>query len=171
MPTSTTQPQPWDSPSHEHPEPVPLVSESDLINPLLKVADVMRGDVRTCSRYSTAMEAALIFRDCDCGAVPITVDGKPIGIVTDRDVALALPDHAAGLPGVAVADLMSTNLVTVEADKDLRSAVDRFAEGVRRLVVVDASGQLAGLLSWTDLVPHLSERAVGLVVAKVQRNR
>ncbi len=171
MTKNPSHPRPWDSPTREHPEPVPLVSESDLVNPLLKVAEVMRGDVRTCSPFSTATEAALIFRDCHCGAVPVVDGGKPVGIVTDRDVALALADREAGLPDVPLADLMAKDLVTVESDAPLAEALDRFEEGARRLVVVDSSGQLAGILSWADLVPHLSKRAIGMVAAKIERDR
>ncbi len=77
MPKSQEREHPWDSPTHAHPEPVPLVSPSDLVNPILTVADVMTADPRTCSTASTALEAALIFRDADCGAVPITDAGRP----------------------------------------------------------------------------------------------
>ena len=41
MPTSPSQPHPYDSPTRAHPEPVPLVSPADLVNPMLKVADAM----------------------------------------------------------------------------------------------------------------------------------
>ena len=41
---SQAQPHPWDSPTRSHPEPIPLVSPSDLVNPILTVADVMTAD-------------------------------------------------------------------------------------------------------------------------------
>ena len=55
----------------------------------LTAADVMTASPRTCSTFSTVLEAVLIFRDNDCGAVPILAEGKPVAILTDRDVALA----------------------------------------------------------------------------------
>ena len=54
----------------------------------LTAADVMTASPRTCSPFSTVLEAVMIFRDADCGAVPIVEDGKPVGVLTDRDVAL-----------------------------------------------------------------------------------
>ncbi len=61
-------------------------------------ADVMTPSPRTCSPFSTVLEAVMIFRDADCGAVPVVDAGQTVGILTDRDVALALsefPDLAA----------------------------------------------------------------------------
>ncbi|MBX6315776.1 MAG: CBS domain-containing protein, partial [Isosphaeraceae bacterium] len=82
---SQAQPHPWDSPTGAHPEPVPLVSPSDLVNPMLTVADVMTANPRTVSPYSTALEAVLVMRDANCGVLPVTEDGRPVGVVTDRD--------------------------------------------------------------------------------------
>jgi CBS domain-containing protein len=56
-------------------------------------ADVMNPSPRTCSRFSRVIEAVLIFKDEDCGMVPVVEKGKPIGVVTDRDVALALATY------------------------------------------------------------------------------
>lgn len=153
-------------------EPLPLVSASDLVNPLLKVADAMTANPRNCSPASTVLEAALLMRDADCGVVPVTDGGRPVGILTDRDIALALPDREAGLPTTPVSELMSDRLVTVDRDATIESAMEKLGgEGVRRVLVVDADGLLAGILSWTDLVPHLSERGIGRVVSRLVENR
>jgi hypothetical protein len=87
---SQAQPHPWDSPSWAHPEPVPLLTPADLSNPLLKVSDVMTKSPRTYSAASTALEAALLFRDVEGHVLPVTDEKRPIGVVTERDVALAL---------------------------------------------------------------------------------
>ena len=58
--------------------------------PVAKVAaDVMTPSPRTCSRFSRVIEAVMIFKDEDCGMIPVVEEGKPIGVVTDRDVALS----------------------------------------------------------------------------------
>lgn len=153
-------------------EPLPLVSASDLVNPLLKVGDAMTASPRSCSPASTVLEAAMLMRDAACGVVPVTDGGRPVGILTDRDIALALPDREAGLPTTPVSDLMSDRLVTVDRDATIESAMEKLGgEGVRRVLVVDADGLLAGILSWVDLVPHLSERGIGRVVSRVVENR
>jgi CBS domain-containing protein len=165
---SQAQPHPWDSPTHEHPAPVPLVSPSDLANPMLTARDVMKADLHTCSPESTVLEAALIFRAADCGVVPVVEAGKPVGILTDRDAILALPDHAADLARTPVGAIMSVDLITVTPETAIQDVLDRFGDaGVRRLLVVDSDGRLAGLLAWPDLVPHLSDRGLGRMVAKI----
>jgi CBS domain-containing protein len=165
---SQAQAHPWDSPTGAHPEPVPLVTPSDLINPMLKVSDAMKAGPRTCSPASTALEAVLIFRDADCGVIPVTQEGRPVGVITDRDIALALADHEADLARTPLEELMTPDVVTIAADAPLDAAVEALGgRGLRRLLVVDAQGQLVGVLSWIDLVPHLPERGLGHVVARI----
>ena len=59
----------------------------------MTVADIMTRDPRTCSAFSSVLEASTLFQDADCGAVPVVDGGRPIGILTDRDVALAVANN------------------------------------------------------------------------------
>lgn len=164
--------RPGDSPARSYSEPLPLVSPADLVNPMLTVADAMTADPRTCSPHSSALEAVMVFRDAGCGVVPVVEDGRPVGVLTDRDVALALAEHEIDLASRPVAKLMAGDVETIDADATLDAAIERLGElGLRRLLVVDSDGQLVGVLSWTDLVPHLSERGVGHVVGRIVGHR
>jgi CBS domain-containing protein len=137
----------------------------------LTAADLMTPGPRTCSSFSTVLEAVLIFRDEDCGAVPVLQEGKPVGIVTDRDVALALAVHGEGLPGVAVSAIMSKGIVSVAPDDALAVVAARFGdEQVRRLLVLDGQGQLLGIIAWADLAPHVPSRTLGHTVTEVVRS-
>jgi len=122
---------------------------------------------RTCSSFSTITEASLIFRDNDCGAVPVQEDGKPVGILTDRDIALAIgrfPD----LPDRPVSEIMTRETATVPADASLEDVKRAFgAHGVRRLLVVDRDGQLVGIIAWADLFPQLPRDEIAHVVSEV----
>jgi CBS domain-containing protein len=130
-------------------------------------ADVMTPSPRTCSPFSTVLEAVLIFRDADCGAVPVVDAGQPVGIVTDRDVALALAD-VPDLPNRPVSDVMTKGAVTVPPDAPLDEIKDQFgAHGVRRLLVADPSGQLLGIVAWADVARYMPDRDVGEVVTEV----
>jgi CBS domain-containing protein len=153
-------------------EPTLPVNDSDLVHRTLTVADAMTVAPRTCSPVSTVLEAVMIFRDADCGAIPITDTGKPIGILTDRDVALAIPAHEADLGRTPVGELMSKDVVTIDLDETLDVAMEKLGDnGVRRLMVVDGNDVLQGILSWTDLVPYLSECDLGRVVSRIVENR
>jgi CBS domain-containing protein len=129
-------------------------------------ADVMTPSPRTCSPYSSVLEAVLIFRDADCGAVPVIDNGKPIGVVTDRDVALALADYP-DLPSHPVSDIMSKAIVAVGPETSLAQVQEKFAnEAVRRLLVTSGE-QLVGIIGWADIASHIPDHAVGRVVTDV----
>lgn len=153
-------------------EPTLPAGDSDLVDRTLTVAEAMTAAPRTCSPVSTVLEAVMIFRDANCGAIPITDTGKPIGVLTDRDVALAIPAHSADLGRTPVGELMSKDVVTIDLDETLDVAMEKLGDhGVRRLMVVDGNDVLQGVLSWTDLVPHLSKSGLGRVVSRIVENR
>jgi CBS domain-containing protein len=132
----------------------------------------MTASPRSCSPFSSVVEAALIFRDADCGIVPVTEQGRPVGVLTDRDLTLALAERNGNLSDVTVGDLMTREVVTIPSGATLDIALDRLGgEGIRRLLVVDDDGNLAGILSWTDLVPHVSERGLGALLTRIVANR
>ena len=130
-------------------------------------SDVMTPDPRSCSPFSTVLEAVMIFRDADCGAVPVLDTGKPVGILTDRDVALALAEHP-DLATRSVADVMTKGVVTVHPDTPLQEIDALFgSEGIRRVLVVDDEGRIAGIVSWADIAPYTNDSELGDVVGDV----
>lgn len=130
-------------------------------------ADVMTASPRTCSPFSTVLEAVMIFRDADCGAVPIVDNGKAVGILTDRDVALALSQYP-DLVGRSVADIMSKDPITVTTDTPLSEIQATMAQkAVRRLLVADQAGTLVGIIAWADIAPRAPDHQVGQVVSEV----
>ena len=137
----------------------------------LTAADVMTAHPRTCSAFSSVLEASLLFQDADCGAVPVVDGGRPIGILTDRDVALAVANNP-DLGNRPVADVMSKDVISVAPDASLEEVGVLFGqEGLHRLLVVDAAGQLQGIIAWSDLAPHVSEAKLGRLVSEVDERR
>jgi CBS domain-containing protein len=133
----------------------------------LTAADVMTPSPRTCSTFSTVLEAVMIFRETDCGAVPILAEGKAVAILTDRDVALAIPDYP-DLISRPVSDIMTNGVVTVGPSDSLQTVCEVVkSQGVRRVVVVDPSSAVLGIIGWADISPVLSDRAMGQVVKTV----
>jgi len=131
-------------------------------------ADVMTPNPRTCSTFSSVLEAVMIFRDADCGAVPVLDDGKPVGVLTDRDVALALTEFGDSLTSRPVSDLMTKGVVAVAPEDGVESIAEKFADkAVRRLLVMDAQNQLLGIIAWSDLAPYLPDQRIGRMVTEV----
>jgi CBS domain-containing protein len=132
----------------------------------MTAADVMTAAPLTCSTFSTVLEAAMIFRDADCGAVPILEEGRPVAILTDRDVALALADYS-DLVARPVSEIMQPGIVAVAPGDSLGlvCAVLR-REAVRRVLVLDAAGRLLGIIGWADIAPVISDRIMGRLVTE-----
>jgi CBS domain-containing protein len=133
----------------------------------MTAADVMTKSPRTCSAFSTVLEAVMIFRDTDCGAVPILAEGKPVAILTDRDVALAIGEFP-DLVNRPVSDIMAPGVVAVAPTDCLGEICDVLkSQGVRRVLVVDSAMQVQGIIGWADIAPVLSDRMMGRVVKDV----
>jgi CBS domain-containing protein len=56
----------------------------------VKVKDIMTGEPRTCAPATNLAEAAALMLDGDCGVLPVVENGKLVGVVTDRDMYIAL---------------------------------------------------------------------------------
>ena len=133
----------------------------------ITAADVMTAAPLTCSTFSTVLEAVMIFRDADCGAVPILEEGKPVAILTDRDVALGLAE-SPDLVNHQVKDVMQPGIVAVSPQDTLGQVCEVLrTRGVRRVLVVDPAGRLLGIIGWADIAPVLSDRMMGRLVTDV----
>lgn len=85
------------------------------------------------------------------GAVVVVDGGRPIGIITDRDLALRVI-AACRDAATPVREVMSADLVTARADEQLDDVAVRMRRhGVRRLPIIDKVGGLVGLVSLDDV--------------------
>lgn len=120
------------------------------------VADVMTPSPRTCSPFSTVLEALMIFRDAKCHAVPVVDAEEPVGILTESDIdsaRVADPD----VESRTVAEVMTKGVVTIAPDAPLAEVEAKFeAHGVNRLLVVGGDGLLRGIVTRTDLAPRVA---------------
>lgn len=142
----------------------------------MKVEELMTRNVRTCKPRDSLSTAAQLMWDGDCGSIPVVSDDgstRVVGMITDRDICMAV--HLRGRqPGdLAVGDVMSTRVHAVGPTEDLADAEAIMSEAqVRRLPVIDADQDLLGLISLADLAreadrkhktnkPPITERDVG----------
>lgn len=156
---------PWEPSPLSHPEPVPLVTPADLFNPMLTVAEVMSREVPSCGAETSITEAARILRDSASSAVFVASEGRLLGFLTDRTLALAAADHAGKIEKLTVGELMKLDVPTVAPDDHLDVLLDRFADA--GAAVVDGHRRLLGVVRWIDLLGHLSERALGKLVVRL----
>ncbi len=121
----------------------------------MEIDSLITRAVLTVSESDSLREAAVWMIERGVGSAVVLTDGKPSGIITDRD---ALRVIARGKDGssLTVGDLLPGKLTTVRPDLEVREAARIMRDrGFRHLVVVDESGDLAGVFSMRDLVVGL----------------
>lgn len=126
-----------------------------------QLTDLSQTIVAVVEPETTALQTAQLMRQHHVGAL-VVVDAiersRPVGIVTDRDLVLAV--MAEGLdPAVFTAsDIMSSDLVLARTDLDLEDAIGLMHEHkVRRLVVVDDTGRLCAIATLEDVLEALAD--------------
>lgn len=107
------------------------------------------------------------------GSVVIEKDGAPIGVVTDRDLALRVIAEELDPGRVTVDKIMSPFPAFANVHRGLHEALDVMLEmGVRRLPAINAKGKVIGMLSLDDILIELAEE-LGKVkrLLEVERSR
>ena len=116
----------------------------------MNIRDVMTPNPRTVTPDDSIQNAARIMRDEDTGAVPVVENGRPVGMVTDRDIVIRSVADGGQVNG-SVRDIVTTGVVCVTPDMSTREANALMSEHqVRRLPVVE-NDQLVGIVSLGDL--------------------
>ena len=118
------------------------------------VKDLMTKDVSSCSPENNLAELAKIMRNDRCGALPILDNsGRVTGIITDRDICIALGTKNIRASDVLAREVSSPGCVSCSPCNDVRDALRTMAtQEVSRLPVVDEAGQLVGILSIDDII-------------------
>ena len=122
----------------------------------MKVREIMTGEVGSCGLETNLAAAARIMWEKDCGAVPVLdSQGQVIGIITDRDICMALTTRNYLASGITVGDVISGMVKACAPDDDVNTALQTMQrEQVRRLPVVDGEGKLVGILALNDVILH-----------------
>ena len=119
----------------------------------MRVQDVMTKAVVFCGPEASLASVVAQMWDHNCGQIPVVDDkGKTIGVITDRDICIALGTRNQRAAQVAVREVICRPAVLCNSDDSLRAALKLMAAGrVRRLPVVDKAGALVGILSLDDV--------------------
>jgi len=120
----------------------------------MKIKDIMTREPATCSPATNLATAGRLMLDADCGILPVVDDkGKLVGVVTDRDLYIALATRNELASQVTVGDVARTQVFTCGPDDDLETALATMRQHrVRRLPVEGFGGTVAGIISMNDIV-------------------
>jgi CBS domain-containing protein len=122
--------------------------------PMMKANEAIRKNVVSVAPDATLTEAAALMDRTNCGALVVIDGGRLVGIVTDRDIVRR--GVAEQLPSDARIDaVMTTELVTLDADADLRAAFPIFRNHACRRLPLVRGDEVVGVLSVDDLLIDL----------------
>ncbi len=113
--------------------------------------EIMTGNVRTVTSETSVRDVSVLMREGDIGAVPVVDAGKLVGIVTDRDIVVRVV--AEGNPAsTPVAEAMTGEVFSVGPDDFVFEAIRLMGDKqVRRVPVVEPSGELVGIIAMADV--------------------
>jgi CBS domain-containing protein len=119
----------------------------------MRVKELMTGDPLTCAPTTSAAEAAHLMWEGDCGILPVVDAGKLVGVVTDRDMYIALATQNKQASQLTVGAVATRTVSTCEPEDDISTALTTMRTArVRRLPVVGFGGTVLGILSLNDIV-------------------
>ena len=136
-----------------------------------KVHEVMTNNPRCVTTETPVSEAAQLMKSEDIGALPVLEGEQLTGMITDRDIVIQVIAEGKDPRGMPVREVASRELVKVNVDQDLSSALQLMAsEQVRRIPVVDDDGRLVGILAQADVAREAKEKAVGEMVQEISKS-
>lgn len=135
----------------------------------MNVDSVMTANPACCTAKTPLRDVARMMLDHDCGQIPVVDESqRPIGVVTDRDIAVRIVAEGRNPNDACAGDAMTSPVRTVSTDTSLKDCVCVMeADQIRRVPVVDASGKLAGIVSIADLALAGKDKATAEVVKEV----
>ena len=133
------------------------------------VQEAMTSNPMAITPETTAQESAQLMKTEDVGSLPIVEDGRLVGVITDRDLAVRAVAEGRGAE-TPVAEIASKDLVTIDPQQSLEEAARLMAEHqVRRLPVVEEDGRLVGVLAQADVAQAGHDSLTGEVVQKISQ--
>jgi len=136
------------------------------------VRDAMTAGIRIAEPEEKLPHAAKKMRTQNIGALPVVEDGKLIGMLTDRDIAIRAVGDNKDPATVAVRDIMSDECFWCAENEQLDDAVRIMeANQVRRLPVMNDKREVVGMLSIEDVAVHAPESLTGEVLKAVSTSK
>lgn len=127
------------------------------------IGDLCKREPVTVREYDDLTTAAQLMREQHVGYLvvvqpnPVDGTGKPVGVLTDRDIVIGVVAKQVDPRSLRVGDLMSRQPVVAEENSSIEFALNEMRRiGVRRLPVVGHAGQLVGIVSLDDVLDTLS---------------
>jgi CBS domain-containing protein len=118
----------------------------------MRCRDVMRTRVVVVAASSSVLEAARLMAENGCGVLPVVdAEGRPIGMLTDRDIVVRSSTRALSPADSSVESIMTRGVVSCAPDDNLARAETLMLQHHKKRVLILEEGRIAGILSLTDV--------------------
>lgn len=128
----------------------------------MQIYEAMTPEVQTVAGDSTIQETAAIMDRFHIGMLPVLENGDPVGVVTDRDLAVRALTAAFDPTRITIRQVMTPQVLWMYEDDDLDAAIELMSEHkISRLVVKSRSGDMVGILSAADIAVMSGHEKIG----------
>lgn len=123
-----------------------------------------REQVVAVSPDTPALDVAKVMREKNVGSVVVvTGENRPVGILTDRDLAVRVMAQEKNPGEVRAGDILTRDVVTFQDSMGVYEAIQKMtAEGIRRMPIVDDGGRLIGIVTMDDIIRMLGEEMAAI---------
>ena len=133
------------------------------------IREAMTPSPTTVAPNTTAADTARAMKSENVGSLPIVEDGRLVGVVTDRDLAIRVLAEAKSAD-TPIGEIASKDVVTVDPQQSLEEAARLMAEHqVRRVPVTEEDGKLVGILAQADVAQAGHDSLTGDVVQQISK--
>lgn len=119
--------------------------------------EIMTSSLTTANREMNLQEVAILMREGDMGCLPILEAEKLVGMVTDRDIVVRAIADGKDV-ATKIGDVMTTEIFSVKPSDFVFEAIRLMGDKqIRRVPVVEESGELAGIISMADIALEMED--------------
>ena len=124
----------------------------------MSLHNILEKKVVSCTTDTSIKNVATLMENENVGAILVLEDGKPKGIITDRDIVVRCVVKGMDCLATSAKDMMTEKVACVDIDSGLYDVVQVMRRNkIRRVPVVDSSGKAVGLLSFSDIYQFLAK--------------
>lgn len=121
--------------------------------------EVMSRNIKIVPSNTGLQAAAELMREMDVGTLPVSEDGRIVGMLTDRDIVVRAVANGSDPRSTPAREVMTRDVISVYEDQDARDVAYLMEQKrVRRVVVVNRDNEAVGLISVDDLALHPETR-------------
>lgn len=129
----------------------------------MNAGSVCKRGVVTVAPTDDLIAAAHLMREKHVGYLIVSQSSRVVGVLTDRDIVVAVLAQEVDAHALKVGDVMTRNPLLIDEDQSIEAVLRHMREaGVRRVPVVDRSGALTGVLSIDDVLERIAEQLINI---------